>query len=259
MHTTIFYYTGTGNSLWVARKLAELLGETELVPIAKHPDGLETVPHGVIGLVFPVHMWGIPAPVLRFVRTLRSGQPDYVFAVAVNGSQVAATLVQLQKILGRNGLTLAAGFEVILPSNYTPFGGPGPQEEQDRRFKLAGEKVLYIADKVKGKASLPVEKGPFWQRMLSATIYKLSFNQVPQMDKQFWVDEKCNHCGICYKVCPANNIALQEGKPVWNHKCEQCFACLQWCPQEAIQFGKNTSQRKRYHHPEVSLKEVILR
>lgn len=259
MHTTIFYYTGTGNSLWVARELAEQLGETELVSIPKHLNGLETVHSKTIGLVFPVHMWGVPAAIVRFVRTLSGLQPDYVFAVAINGGQVAATLMQLKKIMAENNLTLAAGFEVMMPSNYTPFGGPGPKEEQNRRFGLAQEKIHHIVDRIKEKANLPVEKGPFWQGLLSATVYKLSFNRIPHMDGQFWADEKCNHCGICHKVCPAENITLQEGKPVWNHKCEQCFACLQWCPQEAIQFGKNTSQRARYHHPEILLKDVILR
>jgi len=70
MHTTIFYYTGTGNSLWVARELANRLGETELVAIANHRDGLEAVASKTIGLVFPVHMWGVPAPIVRFVKTL---------------------------------------------------------------------------------------------------------------------------------------------------------------------------------------------
>jgi len=259
MDTTLFYYTGTGNSLWVARELADRLGETELVAIASHRDGLETITSKTIGLVFPVHMWGVPAPVVRFVQTLCHLQPDYVFAVATNSSQVAATLVQLRKIMAENGLTLAAGFGVILPSNYTPFGGPGPQEEQNRRFKLAQEKIAYIVDRIKERATLPVEKGSFGQSILSATVYKLSYFRIPQMDAQFWADDKCNHCGICYKVCPAENITLQEGKPVWNHKCEQCFACLQWCPQQAIQYGKNTSQRERYHHPEIQLKDVILR
>ena len=58
------------------------------------------------------------------------------------------------------------------------------------------------------------------------------------MDRKFWVDEKCNQCSLCSKVCPVQNIALQGGNPTWNHRCEQCFACLQWCPQGAIQYGK---------------------
>ena len=77
------------------------------------------------------------------------------------------------------------------------------------------------------------------------------------MDKSFFADEKCTSCGICEKLCPAGNIVITEGKAVWQHRCEQCFACLQWCPAEAIQYGKNTKSKKRYHHPEISLKDII--
>ena len=77
------------------------------------------------------------------------------------------------------------------------------------------------------------------------------------MDKQFWVTDRCNSCGICVKVCPVNNINLIEGKPVWQHKCEHCLGCLQWCPKEAIQFGKSTAKRKRYHHPDIKVQDFM--
>jgi Pyruvate/2-oxoacid:ferredoxin oxidoreductase delta subunit len=47
------------------------------------------------------------------------------------------------------------------------------------------------------------------------------------------------------------------GKPIWQHTCEQCFACLQWCPEEAIQYGKNTKKKRRYHHPEIRLRDMF--
>jgi MinD superfamily P-loop ATPase len=77
------------------------------------------------------------------------------------------------------------------------------------------------------------------------------------MDKSFFADEKCTACGICAKLCPSINIAITDGRPAWQHRCEQCFACLQWCPEEAIQYGKNTKNKKRYHHPEISLKDIL--
>lgn len=77
------------------------------------------------------------------------------------------------------------------------------------------------------------------------------------MDGKFCADEKCNSCGICEKICPSNNITLIEGKPDWHQKCEQCLACIQWCPQEAIQYGKKTIKYKRYHHPQVKLKDMV--
>ena len=78
-----------------------------------------------------------------------------------------------------------------------------------------------------------------------------------EKDKNFWTDEKCNGCGICLKVCPANNIKMNEGKPQWQHKCEQCVACMQWCPQKSIQYKKVTVKRGRYHHPDIEVKELF--
>ena len=257
MNTTIFYHTGTGNSLWVARRIADELGDAELVSISECKDEKKIASLKIVGLVFPVHIWGVTAPVVRFVHTLKGSQPDYVFAIAVNAGQVSNTLVQLKKIMAGNGLNLSAGFEIAMPSNYIPWGGPGPQEKQRKCFELAREKISRIAARIKEKSIMPVEKGPLWQRILFTAIYNMIFSKVPKMDKKFWVDDKCNACEICCKVCPAGNITMSEGRPVWNHRCEQCFACLQWCPQEAIQYGKKTPGYERYHHPEILLKDML--
>jgi ferredoxin len=144
-----------------------------------------------------------------------------------------------------------------MPSNYIPWGGPGSVEEQQRRFEATREKLTRIAGYVSRRERRPVEKGPLWQRIAFTPLYRMSFAQLSKMDRSFWADDRCNHCGICVKVCPAQNISMQEGKPAWNHRCEHCFACLQWCPQESIQYGKKTVRYARYHHPDVQLQDVL--
>ena len=144
-----------------------------------------------------------------------------------------------------------------MPTNYTPWGGPGPVEAQQRLFKEAQEKVKMITGPILKGEQKEIERGPFWQNILFPWFYKMSFRQVHKMDKNFWVDDKCNNCGICLKVCPVNNIKIISEKPSWLHRCEQCFACLQWCPQEAIQHGKKTTKYPRYHHPEVTLEDML--
>jgi ferredoxin len=257
MDTSIFYHTGTGNSLWASRKIAEGLGGADVMPISGATDGKATIGSGTVGLVFPVHIWGVPALVIRFIEKIRESRPDYLFAVAVNAGQVSNTLVQLKKLLAGNGRHLSAGFEIVMPSNYIPWGGPGPAEKRNGLFHAAGEKISRICGAVKDKRELPVEKGPVLQRILFTAIYRMSFAQVPKMDGKFRVDEKCNRCGICAKVCPVSNVTLEDGKPVWNHGCVQCLACLQWCPKEAIQYGQKTPKYERYHHPEVQLKDML--
>jgi ferredoxin len=254
MKTVIYYYTGTGNSLWTARLMAGELGDTSLYGMSQM-----TAAGGAdaVGLVFPVHMWGVPGLALRFIEKLEKNPNTYYFAVAVNAGQVSRTLVQLEKLMRVRGITLSAGFDIVLPSNYIPWGGPGPAERLEELYAAARKKIIYAAGLVKRKETGHIEKGPLWQRILFTALYKMTFNMVPKMDKDFWVDDRCNACGICAKVCPVGNITLEPDRPSWRHHCEQCLACIQWCPKEAIQYGKKTPAYERYHHPEVKVKDMM--
>jgi len=257
MKTIIFYYTGTGNSLWTARLLADEIGNTEIHPMHLFDTINAAAGADAVGFVFPVHMWGIPNLVMRFLNAIKKDPSQYYFAAAVTAGQVSRTLIQLRNILKRSGLTLSVGIDVVLPSNYIPWGGPGPVSRQEKRFNDARGKIKEIAAVIKKKDAGPIEKGPLWQRIIFTGLYKMTFGMIPKMDRDFWVDDKCNSCEICAKVCPVENITMQSGKPAWEHRCEQCLACIQWCPQKAIQYGKKTPAYERYHHPEVKVKEML--
>jgi len=257
METTIYYYTGTGNSLWVARKLSEKIENSELIPITLTSSGRIDTDSKKIGLIFPVHIWGIPSPVIDFLNRLETNASKYYFAIAVNAGQVAATLIQLKNLLQKKNLKLSSGFSICLPSNYIPWGGAEPQEKQQDRFANALNKINRIALSVRTNEEKGPDKGPVWQNIFFSAIYRISYARVPGMDKSFFADEKCTNCGICKKICPAHNILFANEKPVWQHHCEQCFACIQWCPEEAIQYGHGTAKKKRYHHPEIALKDML--
>jgi ferredoxin len=256
MKTKIYVYTGTGNSLWIARQLALELEEAtiEFMPFLSKDVLVEA---DRVGIIFPVHIWGLPNHVIQFVKHLQMKPETYLFALAVNAGQTAATLLQLRKLMSPLQLSLASGYSMVMPTNYIPWGGPGPIEAQQKLFKEAQEKVKAIAGFILRGERKKLERGPFWQNILFSLIYKMSFRQIQKMDKNFWVDDKCNRCEICSKVCPVNNIKIINERPTWFHRCEQCFACLQWCPQEAIQYGKKTPKYQRYHHPEVTLKDML--
>jgi len=256
MKTRLSIYTGTGNSLWVARQLVAALPSTR-VEFMRYPKKSFRVEADAVGIIFPVHIWGLPARVIQFVNHLKVKPGTYLFAVAVNAGQPAATLVQLKRLMAVHHLPLSLGYSVVLPSNYIPWGGPGPLAAQRQLFSKARGRIKEIAGQVVRGEHHKVDRGPLWQNILFSGIYKLSFRHVRAMDKKFWVDDKCNSCGICAKVCPAANIKLRAGRPSWLHHCEQCLACLQWCPQEAIQYGGKTPRYERYHHPEVHLRDML--
>ena len=257
MKTSIYYYSGTGNSLWTAHKLSETLGDAQKISIKLSTANPVCSASEIIGIIFPVHIWGLPEPIIEFVNRLEIDSSKYYFAVGVNAGQVAATLIQLKKLMQARGLNLCSGFSINLPSNYIPWGGAISPEKQQKLFLEAIDKIKRIASSIRAKQQLPPDKGPAWQNIILSMIYRKSFPYVTKMDKSFWADEKCTNCAICEKICPALNISVTNGKPSWKNRCEQCFACLQWCPEEAIQYGKNTSKKKRYHHPEIKLADML--
>ncbi len=54
----------------------------------------------------------------------------------------------------------------------------------------------------------------------------------------FHCGDACISCGHCETICPAQAIALEDGRPTWTKKeCFMCFGCLRLCPTSAIRYG----------------------
>jgi flavodoxin len=188
---SIYYFSGTGNSLALARDIADRTN-ADPIPIASVVDRERIeVETDWLGLVFPLYIGfngGVPAIVERFFDKLEGVEGRYVFALVSFGIFKGGVIGELGRMLRSRGVKLAAGFMRRIAKNHYS--------------ELAG---------MKGE-----EARPFSEIM-------------PMMDRRFAVSARC----------------------------EQCLACLQWCPREAILPGGSSVSGKRYHHPDVSLNQVI--
>jgi NAD-dependent dihydropyrimidine dehydrogenase PreA subunit/flavodoxin len=291
MSAEIYYFSGTGNSLFVARELAAKTSARLIaIPSVISMDTIN--PNAdLVGIVFPVYHGGLPQIINRFAEKLVAIENRYIFGVCTYGDSPGLASEYLAKLIEPYGGELAAGFGVHMPYNYiTPsfnlkdfFGSftlrEIDPEKQQILFSEAHSKLDRIATFVNGRQTGILEvDGEFISRLVDAvhlhdTLGKtlwlkiagiteptgMPFRESIQlMDRAFRVDENCKGCGKCVKVCPVGNVELMDKKPVWHQHCEQCFACLQWCPQEAIQFGVNTPGKKRYHHPDVKFEDIAL-
>ena len=149
MKTKLFFFSGTGNSLKVARDLAAELGGAEIVAIPEALKKQEAIGADRIGIVFPVYMWGLPLIVADFCRRLTVPPSAYIFGVATCGSSAGASLQQMNRLLGERNLTLSAGFVIVMPGNYTPLYGAPAVKKQERMFAAATQRVRQIAATVK--------------------------------------------------------------------------------------------------------------
>jgi ferredoxin len=258
MDTTIFWFSGTGNSLSVARQLAAELGGAQLVPMAGF-DGVSGQASDRVGLVFPVYAFGMPRIVHEFARCVPIKEKGYNFAVATMGGIPGGPHRQLGCILQGRGSDLAAGWSVAMPGNYTPLYGAPSDLKQRRMLAKAGEKVASIAEAVRmgTRGHFEDSFGPIaW---IGAALNGHAVVEFAKAGSRFHVDPACTRCGTCAKVCPVENIEMKDGMPSWRNRCEQCMACLQWCPVDAIQFGHRTKGRRRYRHPDFKASDLFLR
>ena len=260
MKTIIYYFTGTGNSLAAARKIAAVLGDGELVPIAS----LQNIPGEIIpaaervGIVCPVYDAGVPRIVAEFAGRLNLSRAGYTFAIVTMGGTGVSALHQLNAIFMKaQGRKLTAAFAVMMPGNFPPVGRPPQGEKKDKILSAADEHLALIAEKIGQGIAVPPGFSPF-SSVLRYFLYPPFFNNVHGMDKDLSVSDACTSCGTCVKVCPVENIMMAKDKPSWLHHCELCCACLHFCPVEAIQLNtmQGTKGRGRYRHPDLKVEDM---
>jgi len=260
MKTVIYYFTGTGNSLAAAKKIAAGLGDCELVPIASLADTTgDIVPSaGRVGIVCPVYDMGLPVIVAEFAGRLGLAGTRYVFGVVTMGGAGISALHQLNRIIKKkNHRRLDAGFAVKMPGNFPPVHRP--PEGKGREAILAGAdgQLKEIAARIKKCEPVRLGFSPLSSLMYLVT-YRFFSRAAHTGDKDFSVSDACTSCGTCAKVCPVNNIEMVQGRPAWQHHCEFCCACLHFCPTEAIDLHsmRGTKGRGRYRHPELKVEDM---
>jgi NAD-dependent dihydropyrimidine dehydrogenase PreA subunit/flavodoxin len=256
--TIIYYFTGTGNSLAAAKKIAGALDDCELVPIASlQKTSGDIVPQAErVGFICPVYFSGLPAMVAAIAGRLDPVMAKYVFAVVTHGGGGgSAALRQLDNILQKTGRGLDAGFEVPMPGNYILMYSAPEGKKRDEILSKAGEEIAGITGPVSRCESraLPASLIP---SVLHTLLYPWFTSHVHTDDRKFTVTDKCTSCGTCAAVCPAGNIEMIKGRPVWKHHCELCCGCIHHCPVQAIQAGAGTEKRVRYRNPEITVAEL---
>lgn len=260
MNTTLYYFSGTGNSLSVARTIASILGDTALISIPSVMNGDDKIisPSGRVGIICPVYDAGIPVLVREFLNRFDVRNASYLFAIATFGGAGGSALKMIDADLRkRNGKGLDAGFLVKMPGNFAPLYTPPSGQKMTKILQNADEQIRRIAETIREEKHQRI--GMFiLSSLMQMVLYGGFSRSVHTVDEKFSVSDACTSCGACVKVCPVKNISFENERPVFHHHCELCCACLNYCPVQAIDLAllRGTKGRGRYHHPEVSVTDM---
>jgi len=280
MSIVIYYLSGTGNSLHVARELHKRIFKSELIPIVGllGNDTIKT-DTDTVGFVFPNFCLTIPIPLHEFLQKVDLSSVQYIFAICTRGGSKSEAFDYLNILLRRKGKQLHAQMDVNMPWNY-PFGKynlvSNNTEERMQQLEAEMQKKLDIFSQCINEKKAYVEEKlntdfqiPGWQKALFSLIPK-SFNYkshryMYQRLLRFYADSNCNGCGVCEKICLSRKIELINKKPLWKEdvKCYACYACINFCSKQSIQIESSipfvkayTEKNGRYRHKLATYKDI---
>lgn len=271
MEHIIYYFSGTGNSLRTAARIAERIGGAEIVSVRCNAEDVSAEHAGVIGFVCPVYEWDIPGAMKKFAEKLTINPDAYIFMIVTYIAIHGKAFETMEEILSAKKAHLHYGAALRCVASQCTAYAPFPPEKlmiphMEKNIRRIGREISE-----RKKKAYPAMA--WLTRKLYPRLMTPYMNVEKEYDKGFYTDERCVGCEICARVCPTRNITFQEKHPVWNHHCHGCMACVAYCPAKAIQFKTpeayeqlNTviskrlclpEKRKRYHNPFIKAADLM--
>lgn len=259
-----FYFSGTGNSLYVAKQIGdkseEVISIAKLIDEDKEVYEFELKDKENIAFIFPIYAWAPPKMVIDFINKIRfkNYNDNYIFFVATCGENVGNTVKLMRMLLEKKLMKLNSGFSISMPNNYVIVGDVDSDEEVNKRLENTKVRINKINNIISKKEDniFDVVKGPL--PSILTTVVNPLFQRTAINTEKFYANDKCIGCKICEKVCNSNTIKVDK-KPQWGKKCAGCLACLHLCPAKAINYGKGTEKKGRYVNPLIDKREMNLR
>lgn len=247
----IIYYSGTGNSRFIAEAAADFLADelTDTRPYIKSQQAgafTSTTPYVFCS---PTYAWRLPLVFSRFIEKSQfSGSKEAWFIMSC-GDDVGNASAYIQKLCQKKSLHFKGLLPVVMPENYLAlFSVPEPLEARKiiaaalPTLKQGLERIQQSQDFADLPAGLSSQ--------LKSGIINVLFRRFIVKSRSFRSTDACIGCGRCVQSCVQNNIVLKEKRPHWGNDCIHCMACICDCPVQAIEYGTKSVGKVRYRCPD---------
>ncbi len=233
----IYVFSGTGNTLLIAKKISDVLNENSCFSKVHRMEGVNPAEinlNSTIGIGFTVACWNTYPFVRKWIDSLPDGKGAEVFLFDSMGDSSLKMIAHIGKILQKKDYAVIASAEFIMPNNFLLV-------ENDNKKALKLSKTLpkvenfakSIAENNSSKVKPTIISSLFF--ILTTFVISLWKTKFSQKIAKFQLDKnKCTKCAICSEICPVENITMNGGYPAFSTKCQFCLRCVSFCPQKAI-------------------------
>lgn len=245
---SIVCFSGTGNTLAVARELARQLGDSITflgVGALTHPSSFTVdTDDGRVVWAFPTYSWAVPPVIVNLIKGMKIGEGARRarhFMLTTCGDDMGRADRRWRGLIAGRGLEAAGAFAVRMPNTYVCLPGFDVDSPETVAAKLAAMpgKVAEIAGSIKKGGPDILLPGAFpW---IKSNVLRLWFERYKYSARPFHADDRCNGCGTCSRECPMANISMDADlRPRWADRCAMCLRCYHACPRHAVQYGRAT-------------------
>lgn len=246
----ILYFSGTGNSEYVAKRIGQETGEEVVNLFEKIRDRDFSKMHSDSPWVIaaPTYAWRIPRILHEWLERTRLSGSKAVYFVMTCGGSIGNSEKYLKKLCGFKKMDYQGCYPVVMPENYIAmFSTPAEKEALEIIGRAEGE-IDKAAHLIKNGSAFPQRSFTVMDKMNSSIVNDVFYPMFVHA-KKFYASDSCISCGKCADVCPEKNIRIENGRPVWGSDCTHCMACICRCPVEAIEYGKHSKGMPRYTCP----------
>lgn len=244
----IFCFSGTGNSRYIANKIAETLGKqtVSLNEKVRNKDFSPIECDEKIIFVTPTYAWRMPLVVEEFIKKTNFNGAKRAWFVMTCGGEIGDAEKYNKALCESKNLTYMGTYQVVMPENYIAMFGVPTEEESVKIIESSEKETDRISAMISKNTKFPKPRSNAYDKIMSSAVNPI-FYKFFVKDKQFYATDECVSCGKCVEICPLENIKIKDGKPKWNGDCTHCMACISYCPKEAIEYGKKSKGKRRYH------------